>query len=280
MNPLPTSLVLLLAACAAAQQPPPPPPAPPAPDPQRVLDEMKQQFEREGITLDAKAATVAVKAVVNQPQDPIEFLLIHRRGKRHEAVFVTRAKPSVLNGALLLLGLQPGRNATYVEKDPPPTLEQVQAGVDPLIVTPPQGQPFWLTVRWKTPEGAAVEHCVEDLLLDLATQKPVVDCSWVYLGGRMAQLFRDEPEVYVADVEGNLVSVCYMSPDNHLGTMVHANARDDQNWWTTNVLPPPDTEVEVVFHKAQPKLHQQRLERLQREAEAEARSRAKAEAGR
>ena len=111
-----------------------------------------------------------------------------------------------------------------------------------------------------------VEHCVEDLLLDLGKQLPVADCSWVFLGGRMAQLYRNEPEVYIADFEGNLISVCYLTPDNHLATMVHPDARDDRNWWTTNLLPPPDTEVEFVFHRGETRLHLERGKRLQREA--------------
>jgi hypothetical protein len=254
--------LLPFAACQEAGKPPPQNP----PDAKAVLDDVAKQLAQEGITFDLKAGTVAVKAVVNTPQDPVEYLLIHRKGKRHEAVFVTRSKPSVLNAALMMLGLQPGKNATYVEKNPPPTLEQIQAGEDPIVVTPPNGTPLWFTVRWKTPEGKAVEHCVEDLLLDLGTQKPVANCSWVYLGGRMARMYKNDPEVFVADMEGNLISVCYLSPDNHLATMSHASARDDQNWWTTPLLPPPDTEVEFVFHKAASPLHLEREKRLQKEA--------------
>jgi hypothetical protein len=257
------SLSLLIAACTG-QTPPPGKPAAPAqaPDPAAVLAEVVQQMQKEGITFDPKAQTVAVKAVVNQPQDPIEYLLIHKKGKRHEAIFVTKSKPSVLNAALLMLGLQPGKNATVTEKTPLPTLEEVQAGVDPLIVTPPQGAPFYMTVRWTSPEGKPVEHCVEDMVLDLGTQQALADCSWVYLGGRLARLYKNEPEVYIADFEGNLISVCYLSPDNHLGTMVHKNARDDQNWWTTTLVPPADTEVEFVFHKQETVLHKERSKKL------------------
>ncbi len=262
---IPWSCALLLA-CAQAQEPKQPQATPPSP--QQVLDEMKAQFAKEGITLDAKEQTVAVKSVVNSPPDPIEYLLIHRKGKRHEAIFVTKAKPSVLNAALLLIGLQQGKNATYTEKDPPPTEKEMQDGADPLIVKPPEGMPFWMTVRWTTPEGKKEEHCVEDFILHLANQKPVDNCSWVYLGGRMAKIYRNDPEVYVADMEGNLISVCYLSPDNHLGTMVHADARDDQMWWTTTLLPPPDTEVDFVFHRVEPPIHVERGKRLKQEAAA------------
>jgi hypothetical protein len=259
-------LLLFVVACASGQEPKK---AETSPEAQKVLDEVKQQFQKEGISFDAKAQTVSITATVNNPQDPIEYVLIHKKGKRHEAVFITKSKPSVLNAALLMLGLQPGKNASYVEKSPPPTLEEVQKGVDPIIVTPPQGMPFWMTVRWKTPEGKQVEYCIEDLLLDLSRQKPVANCTWVYLGGRMAQLYRNEPEVYVTDFEGNLVSSCYMSPDNHLATIVHENGRDDQNWWTTALLPPFETEVEFVFHRVEPPLHVEREKRLQKEAAAE-----------
>lgn len=258
------SMVSFACLCAQDPQKPVAPPAPP--DPQKVLAEVLQQFQKEGIVLDSKAQTVSVPAMVNHPQDPIEYLLIHKKGKRHEAVFVTKSKPSVLNAALLMLGMQPGKNASYVEKDPAPTLEEVQKGADPIIVTPPQGMPFWMTVRWKTPEGKQEEYCVEDMVLDLGKQKPLANCAWVYLGGRMAKIYKDDPEVYIADFEGNLISICYLSPDNHLATMVHDNARDDQNWWTTTLLPPPETEVQFVFHRLMPPLHVEREKRLQKEA--------------
>lgn len=255
-----------LAAPACSQQEPPAKPRGQEPtkaaDGTEVLTEIQQQFRKEGIRFDAKAQTVTIPAVVNEPQDPVEYLLIHKKGKRHEAVFWTKSKPSVLNAALLLLGLEPGKNASYQEKDPPPSLEEIEKGADPLIVTPPEGMQFWMTVRWQTPEQKPVECCVEDLLLDLSTQQPIGECKWVYLGGRMASLYRGEPEEFVADFEGNLVSVCYLAPDNHLATIAHERARDDQNWWTTPKLPAPGTEVEFVFHRIEPPLCIERTKRL------------------
>lgn len=263
-----------LLGCQEPVQKAPPQDPPKAQDADQLVKEVAEQFRKEGITVDPKAQTVTIKVFVNEPADPIEYLLVHKRGKRHEAMFWTDSKPSVFNAALLMLGLQPGKNATYVEKDPPPTIEQIEAGADPIVVTPPKGMNFWMTVRWTGEDGKPVELCVEDLLLDLSTQKPVVDCSWVYLGGRMAAIYRNEPEVYVADFEGNLISVCYLSPDNHLGTMSHKDARDDQNWWLTNKLPPAERPVELVIHRVRPKLHEQREARLKQEAEAEAKENA------
>lgn len=275
-------VIALLASIVSCQQdppvvkPPPPPveqPAQPdvAQDPAaaKLIAQVQEQFQKEGITFDAKQQTLSIKAVVNSPRDPIEYLLVHRRGKRHEAMFWTNSKASVLNAAMLMLGLEQGKNATYAEKDPPPTLDDIEKGVDPLIITPPAGKPFWMTVKWQTAEKEDKEYCVEDLLLDITTEKPVTDCQWVYLGGRMAQLYKNEPEVFVADFEGNMLSVCYLTPDNHLGTMAHERGRDDQNWWKTELLPAPETEVVLVFHKQKPKLCVEREQRLAAEKEKE-----------
>jgi len=239
-------------------------------DPKGVLKDVIASFKKEGIKLDAKARTVTIPVVVNRMQDPIEYLLIHQKGKKHESVFKTNTKPSILNAALLMIGLDKGKNATYKEKEPAPTLEEVQNGADPLIVTPPQGKPYYMTVRWTTPENQVEETCVEDVILDLTTQKPMGLCSWIYLGGRMARLYKNDPEVYIADYEGNLVSICYLTPDNHLGTMVHERARDDSNWWTTTKLPKEGTEMEFIFHAIEPPMHVERTKKLRAQQKADA----------
>lgn len=259
LTPILTLAILTAAAaCAPAQDPQPAE----QPDPKQLLAEALAKFKEENIELDLEKKTVTIPVVVNAPQDPIEYLLIHRRGKRHEAMFFTMSQPSVLNGALLMCGLQPGRNARVDEVEPFPTIEEIEAGAETVIITPPEGRQFWMTVKWTEPEGKEVEYCVEDLILDLTTQEPVTECTWIYLGGRMAKIYKNDPEVYVADYEGNLVSVCYMLPDNHLATMRHADARDEQNWWLTDRVPEPGTEMKFVFHRDKPKLHVERDKRL------------------
>lgn len=262
MNPLPLLFAALFAALPACQQTPPPAEQ----DPAKLMQEMLKQFEAEGVRYDGKAQTVTITAIVNDPQDPLEYLLIHRRGKRHEAMFWTKSKPSVLNAALLLAGFTPGQNAKAEEIVPPPSIEEIEKGAETVKITPPKGAQVWMTVAWKTPEGKEVAYCVEDLLLDLSTQQAVVDASWVYLGGRLARFYKNDPEVFAADMEGNLISTCYMFPDNHLVTISHPLARDQHNWWLTKLVPPPETEVQLTFHSKEPKLQQERRERLAKEA--------------
>ena len=271
------SSLALLACCACSQQPSPQPSAKePAQGPGNELaKELKDLFAKEKIEIDLGKGTVTVPAIVNAPPDPIEYLLIHKKGKKHEAMFFTESKPSVLNSALLMLGLVPGKNASYKEKNPPPSLEEIEKGADPIVITPPEGQQFWMTVAWTDDQGKPVEYCVEDLIGDLSIKASVRDASFVYLGGRMASLYKGEPEVYVADFEGNLVSLCYLTPDNHLGTMKHDRARKDENWWLTDKVPASGKKVRFSFHRQKPELLVAREKRLAEEEKKAAEEEAK-----
>ena len=218
---------------------------------EKLLEHLRSQ----GIRPDLEAKTVEIDAVVNPPMDPLEYLLIHKRGKDHEALLVTEVQPSLLNSAFLLLGFENGQNAKLEPIVPEPTEEEVAAGAPWNRVIPPEGMPIWMTVHWTEGEGEdAVEHsvCAEDLIIDLTTGVGVDGIHWVYLGGRTAKMYRNDPPVFVGDFEGNLVSVCYLSPANHLVTSVHERARDDHNWWRTDLVPETGTSVVVRFHKVKP----------------------------
>lgn len=228
--------------------------------------ELLASFERAGLRFDAKAGTVGLDVSVANPDNPLEFVLSHERGKVHEAMFVTRVKASQLNAALIALGCTPGENARVVDRDPMPTEEEVRNGAPMFDVIAPKGMTLWFTVRWTTLDEAGAdvvhEHALEDLLLDLVVQKPVEDASWIYLGGNFAPIYRNEPPVFVGDFEGNLVSVVYKHPSNHLVTMSHARADDDQIWWFTETAPPPGTKVALTIHRAKPKLVAEREARI------------------
>ncbi len=243
--------ICLLAATACAvrtQDPASTPPSKPA-DP--AAGELLARLAAGGVRVDVAAQTVSIDVVRNEPADPIEYLLIHARGKAHEALFVTEVKPSLLNAAFYALGCENGTNARAKPIEPPPSEEEIARGADLVEIIPPQGMQLWITARWKDGE-AQRELPIEALLLDLTTAAPVEQNVWIFLGGRSAPLYRNEPPVFIADFEGNLVSVCYLAPENHLLTMRHERARDDQNWWMTDACPPPGTAVELRFHRRMP----------------------------
>jgi hypothetical protein len=246
-------LCVFLGGAALAQTDPP---AQPAPDP---LADMMKLFAEAGIVLDTEARTVSVPCEIGHPDQPLEFLLCHRRGKAHEALLLTQVKASVLNAALIALGLEPGKNARIVDKDPMPTIEQIENGAAMFDIFPPEGTAVWFTVSWeKEPGGERQEVPAEDMILDLTTEQSVDAPSWIYLGGNTAPIYRNEPPVFVGDFEGNLISIVYKTPPNHLVTMRHERASNDQIWWLTELVPPPGTPVRLTIHCRKPPVVEKR----------------------
>jgi hypothetical protein len=263
----------------SAQEPIPQKPSAPA-DATKAAPEqdpvaaMQKAFADAQMVVDVKAQTITMPCVIGQPADPIEFLLVHERGKTHEALFVTKVKASLLNGAFLLLGYEPGKNARSVERVPLPTPEEVAKGAPMVDIFPPEGMKVWFTAKWKRVDDEGNEEAmaaaVEDMILDLATERSIEDIEWIYLGGNMAPLYRNEPPVFIGDYEGNLASTIYRSPPNHLVTAKHSGADDDERWWLTELVPPPGTEVTLTIHRQRPQLVIDRDQRIEKRRAADA----------
>src|SRR5690606_6612116 len=129
-------------------------------------------------------------------------------------------------------------------------------------IVPPEGMKLWFTLRWKTvgDDGEPVEHHlpVEDLIYDGIEEAALTGADWIYLGGKTGPLYRGEPPVYLADYDGNYISIVYKSPDIHIVTMRHERGHDDQNFWPNRNVPPPETPVELVIHATESPLHAER----------------------
>lgn len=251
----------LLAGCGAGQEPT----TKKTQDPAKLAKEALAILKKHKVEVDFKTKTITVPVVMNRPTDNIEYLLIHRVGKTHEAILVTHAKPSVLNSAFILLGLEEGQNFNLEDKVPMPSEAELRKGVSPYIEILPKGRELFLTVSIPQEKGDAKVLPAEDLIADLHTGRAVANNRWIYLGGRMDQLYKGEPKVFMADVEGNLASTCYMMPKNHLVTMVHERSRDDQNWWLSAACPPPGTKMLLTFHITKPRVVEEREKRLARD---------------
>ena len=233
---------------AATTQPASRPASQPASQSAQVLQELVKQLKDKGVEFDAQAATVTIRGEILVTGDFLEYLLIGRTGKAHEALVRTDVKASVLNAGLMALGLTGGRNMDYREKNPPPTEAEVKKGADFVEVIPPDGPLVHISLEWQDEAGKPRRYRAEDLWIDVRTEKAPVKSRWVYFGGRMAPLYRNEAPVFVADYEENLVSLCYMKPDNHLITIDHDAARDDKIWWPNiKLLPPRGTPVKMLF---------------------------------
>jgi hypothetical protein len=206
-------------------------------------------FAEHGILLDVGRGVCSIPVRVEVRDDLLEYLLVGPAGASHESVFQTDVVPSVLNTALLLLGVDPGkaRNAAWVAKDPAPTEEEMRAGAHPFDVTLPEGDRFYLYVAWRSGEERFL-YRMEDLVRNLRTGRSMRRHAWVYLGSRMVRVDDSGKEVFAADVESNLINVSFFPQGN---TLVTAAVEDSvfQTIWLPNawLLPERGTEVRIVF---------------------------------
>src|SRR5688572_33269293 len=146
--------------------------------------ELIGQLSQHGVTLDPVGGLCAFPIDVVVRDEVLEYLLVGPAGAVHEAGFATEVPGSVLNVALLALGLELGANAEWRPKDPQPTVEEMRAGAPRFDVTPPSGDALFLYVGWKSGEETYFFR-VEDLVRNLATGQSMRRHAWVYLGSQM-----------------------------------------------------------------------------------------------
>ncbi|MCC6407123.1 MAG: hypothetical protein IT453_08150, partial [Planctomycetes bacterium] len=184
----------------------------PAPGQDREAD-LTKLFEAQGITLDRAGGTVSIPMDVCVRDALLEYLLVGPNGAAHESLFTTPVAPSLFNTALILLGAEPGKNASWRPKEPRPSDEELMNGVSPWVVEPPTGSSFYMYVGWRQ-GGETYFYRMEDLLRDLSRGHGMTRHAWVYLGSRMVRgADRDNPDeqAFAADLYGNVINVSFFS---------------------------------------------------------------------
>jgi hypothetical protein len=211
--------------------------------------ELVRTLAEQGVHLAPRQGLATVPATVEVVDDLLEYLVVGPGGARHETVFTTDARASVLNVALLTLGAEPGRNAAWSLKDPPPDEEQVRAGTSPYDITPPDGSGFYLYAGWRRGDEVFLFRA-EDLVRNLATGQTMRRHRWVYLGSRMVPAGPDGAEAFAADVYQNLVNIAWFSDGNTLLTGALEECLE-QTIWMSNawLLPARGERVLLVFSR-------------------------------
>ncbi len=244
---LPFALLLLAAACPQAE----------STRQQGSLAPVLRELAAKGVRADPARGLIEIDASICQRVEPLEYLLvIAPRGKDHESLVSTRdVSAEALNAAMLLLGVQKGENARLIPRDPPPTKEEIEQGIYPYRVEPARGDGFFIYIAWKVKkkDGAPERffYRAEDLVLNVRRERTYQRGKWVYLGSRFFKPHKDAPELFAAEAEGNLVSLCNFNPASHLLTGADPEA-DNQYIWYPNLylLPEIGYPVKVLFSRS------------------------------
>jgi hypothetical protein len=212
-------------------------------------DEIQRALQQEGLILDRERALLALPVSVQIKQDLLEYLLVGPNGAAHESLFLTRVRPSLINTALLLLGVEPGRNA-WLETQP---LPEGDPGASPPArperkVHLPEGDGFYLYAAWRE-QGEAYFFRVEDLVRNFATGRSLRRHRWVYLGSRFVAL-KEANESFMADVSGNLVNLSFFFQGDTLLTGAVEECFE-QTIWAANewLLPETGSPLFLIFSR-------------------------------
>ena len=252
MNPS----LLAAAACAAlclvpltgAQDPAPDPGGADEVGPRSPLqEELERAFRDQGLRLDLEAGFCSIPVEVCIREDLLEYLVVAEYGASRESLFSTKVTPSIWNTALVALGAEPSRGARFTQKDPVPSDEELAAGASPYDVQLPEGTPFYFYALW-TEDGETRLHRLEDLVGNLKTGRSMRRHPLRYVGSHMVQPDPEDPtEVFVADLEGNLVNVHYFQADKAImSTAVEDGVYD--TIWIANawLVPERGTPVQLI----------------------------------
>jgi len=211
------------------------------------MEDLLQRFRTQGIHLDLKRGFAALPVTMHVRDDLLEYLLVGAGGASHETLLSTPVTPSVLNTALLLLGVEPGRNARWTPRD-----DAEGEGGPTYEVQLPSGDGFYLYLGWREGDESFV-YRIEDLLRNLKTGRSMQRHAWVYLGSRMIRLHDgggkgEGDEVFAADVESNLINLAFFPEGN---TLISAAVEDCrlQTIWLPNawLLPPRGSELRLFL---------------------------------
>ncbi|MBK9384977.1 MAG: hypothetical protein IPN34_09190 [Planctomycetes bacterium] len=224
-------------------------------DPARVASEAQAaevraalvaSLAKAGVTLDLEAEELRLQARIGSPRMPLEFLLVNDRGAEHESLLVTGARPSAITTAVHLLGLKPGRNVSWVEREPFPTEDEVRSGARTHDILAPEGDGLFVYVSWEE-NGRRRSYRAEDLVVTEHDGRVMPYTSWVFLGSRFVKPSAKDPEYFAADVEGDVISICYFAGGAQVFTNPHPLALRPIFWPNHTLVPERGTAVEVVL---------------------------------
>jgi hypothetical protein len=219
-----------------------------APQQEDPVEALAEAFAAQGIDLDLEAGRCSFPASICIREDLLEYVLVADYGAAHESLFATSVSPTVLSTAIVALGAEPGRNVSWVPKDPQPTEEELRDGAPTHEVVPPSGDGFLIYAAWREGEETYFFR-LEDLITNLQTERSMRRHAWVYLGSRLID-DEDGGQRLAAEMEGNLINLSYFRAGNTLFTAALPEC-EQQTIWLPNaaLLPPRGAGVRLIFSR-------------------------------
>ena len=207
------------------------------------------------VTIDPKQKTVSFPASINMTSGVVEYLVVTSEGKVHESLLATKAEPTHIHTAVLLLGMT---NATNSE---------AAAFFDSARELPGPR----INVDISSAGSPDKEVPIQTLLMFAQSKKPVAASDvpyWVYNGSRFSdrpelepvaagspprgpEASKDKKQVFMAQREGSIVSL--IADPSALVNNPRKDRENDELWiLNTDAIPPHGAPVKVTFRLHKP----------------------------
>ena len=177
---------------------------------------------------------VRVECDAINPDEKLEFLVCSSGTKEYESVLRSRARPSHLHLALLMLGLEPGQPVKYNQAE--------------NKWTAPRGPALKLSCEFVR-DGKTVRVPASSLMRSVKDKTAMPEVQWVFVGAPTL----DDGE-YSADVTGYLITVV-----NFEHTVIDIpqlrSSKNESLEWEINpeVAPKRSTKVTLIIEPAEEK---------------------------
>ncbi len=195
-----------------------------------------EKLEMPGVKINIEEWSVDVDASVCEDYGLLEVIACLKDTRDHESVVRTEAKPSHIHTALLLLGAKPGS----------PAMQQMLEGDPPRFRhIMPSGSPVDVFLVTKDDKGVAIERPVNEFIIrapDMydAVGQPVPEenkkkenfptHTFLFAGSVLLPPEGDGPRRYLADTEGNIISISTFGDELLCLPDIHDKSNESLVW--------------------------------------------------
>lgn len=232
------SAFLLSSALVVANQDPAPADKADAPAREKpaIRDLGGGKYEVGLVTFNRKSREISFETEVNMKEGPLEYVIVHRNGKIHEAILITKTRPFHVNIALKLLGYKESKELfPILDEDYRPTGKYPK--VSDKVKNAARAE---FLLSWKDKKGKEQTASLNDWVTYTITNKPLDPLPWVYGGSYVHN------KVFQAEASGDIVALF-----TNNGSLFNWGGKDrnlDDVWIpTTKRIPDVGTKVTVTI---------------------------------
>lgn len=175
------------------------------------------------VIINSNTKEIRFPAKVNMTSGLVEVALCGPMGKLHESIFVTDAKPSNLQIALLLLGLEPPENYQFGDSTTLRNADKID-----------------ILVEWKVDEKLN-QLRVEDFIWNEAVNQMMQRTKWAFIGSKVIN------GIFIADEVQSIITT-YNDPSTIIDNPTLSGINDELFIVNEKLIPPKGTEVQFILN--------------------------------